>query len=73
VRDKWGNFRGAFDWTDPAEIVKLKVLVDKLLAETEPPAEFAAAADASTEEAAAEEQASEENAEEDAASAVERS
>lgn len=39
VRDKWGNFRGAFDWTDPAEIVKLKILVDKLLAETEPPAD----------------------------------
>jgi hypothetical protein len=59
VRDKWGNFRGAFDWTDPAEIVKLKILVDKLLVETEPPAEFAAVADASTGEAPADEKATE--------------
>lgn len=76
VRDKWGNFRGAFDWTDPAEIVKLKVLVDKLLAETEPPAEFAEAADASNDEAAAEEQAPEKQASEEnveANAAVERS
>jgi cytochrome oxidase Cu insertion factor (SCO1/SenC/PrrC family) len=78
IRDKWGNFRGAFDWTDPAEIVKLKVLVDKLLVETEPPAEFAAAADASTDESAEEgnsieEKPAEENVEEDAAVAAERS
>lgn len=78
VRDKWGNFRGAFDWTDPAEIVKLKVLVDKLLAETEPPAEFATASDPSTDEAAEEEKATEEKSaeetrEEDSAVAAERS
>lgn len=73
VRDKWGNFRGAFDWTDPAEIVKLKILVDKLLVETEPPAEFAAPAEASTEEPVADENATEETVVEDDAATVERS
>ena len=77
VRDKWGNFRGAFDWTDPAEIVKLKVLVDKLLVETEPPAEFAAADDVAAEEessdAPAEDAVEETSVEEDSAVAAERS
>jgi cytochrome oxidase Cu insertion factor (SCO1/SenC/PrrC family) len=80
VRDKWGNFRGAFDWTDPAEIVKLKILVDKLLVETEPPAEFAVATDEAaaeenaTEEAPAEESATEETtAEEETAVAIDPS
>ncbi|HEV7282713.1 MAG TPA: SCO family protein [Pirellulaceae bacterium] len=78
VRDKWGNFRGAFDWTDPAEIVKLKILVDKLLVETEPPAEFAAGAAAasenSDEEASAEEGATQEiSVEEEVAVGAERS
>lgn len=73
VRDKWGNFRGAFDWTDPAEIVKLKILADKLLVETEPPAEFAASKDASSEEPASDENVTDETVVEDAAVTADRS
>jgi cytochrome oxidase Cu insertion factor (SCO1/SenC/PrrC family) len=40
VSDKWGNPRGAFGWKKLNEVTQLKVLVEKLLAETEEPAEF---------------------------------
>jgi cytochrome oxidase Cu insertion factor (SCO1/SenC/PrrC family) len=39
VSDKWGNLRGAFEWNDLAKVTQLRMLVDKLLAETEPPAD----------------------------------
>ncbi len=38
VCDKWGNIRGSFLWNKLDEMTQLKVLVDKLLAETAPPA-----------------------------------
>jgi len=38
VSDKWGNMRGEFHWNKLDEVTQLKLLVDKLLAETEPPA-----------------------------------
>jgi protein SCO1 len=38
VCDKWGNIRGSFLWNKLDEVTQLKVLVDKLLAEIEPPA-----------------------------------
>ena len=44
VRDKWGNPRGSFAWKDDKSLVDLKFALDKLLAETEPPAEVKAAA-----------------------------
>jgi protein SCO1/2 len=37
VCDKWGKIRGTFHWNKLDEITELKLLVDKLLAETEPP------------------------------------
>jgi protein SCO1 len=40
VSDKWGNRRGAFHWNKLNEVTQLKLLVDKLLAESEEPAEF---------------------------------
>jgi cytochrome oxidase Cu insertion factor (SCO1/SenC/PrrC family) len=39
VADKWGNVRGTFKWNDLGEMTQLRVLVDKLLAETAPPAD----------------------------------
>lgn len=44
VRDKWGNPRGSFAWKDEKSLVDLKFMLDKLLTETEPPAEVQAAA-----------------------------
>ncbi len=38
--DKWGNVRGHFDWHDKARLAELKAMLDKLLAETEPPADL---------------------------------
>lgn len=40
VTDKWGNQRDQFHWNKLDEITQLKQLVEKLLAETEPPAEI---------------------------------
>lgn len=37
VCDKWGNIRGLFSWNKLDEVAELRLLVDKLLAETEPP------------------------------------
>jgi len=37
VCDKWGKIRGTFHWNKLDEITELKLLVDKLLVETEPP------------------------------------
>ncbi len=42
VCDKWGNIRGSFHWNKLDEVTELKLLVDKLLAETEPPAKQSA-------------------------------
>lgn len=39
--DKWGNRRGKFHWKNSTEIAQLKLLLDQLLKETEPPAELA--------------------------------
>jgi cytochrome oxidase Cu insertion factor (SCO1/SenC/PrrC family) len=39
VCDKWGNQRGAFLWNRLDEMAELRLLVDKLLIETDPPAE----------------------------------
>ncbi|HEY2411050.1 MAG TPA: SCO family protein [Pirellulaceae bacterium] len=39
VCDKWGKIRGTFIWNKLDEMAQLRLLVDKLLAETEPPAE----------------------------------
>jgi cytochrome oxidase Cu insertion factor (SCO1/SenC/PrrC family) len=39
VCDKWGKIRGAFMWNKLDEMAQLRLLVDKLLTETEPPAE----------------------------------
>jgi cytochrome oxidase Cu insertion factor (SCO1/SenC/PrrC family) len=39
VCDKWGKIRGTFLWNKLDEMAQLRLLVDKLLAETEPPAE----------------------------------
>ena len=44
VSDKWGNMRGEFHWSKLDEVTQLKLLVDKLLAETAPPAEASPAA-----------------------------
>jgi cytochrome oxidase Cu insertion factor (SCO1/SenC/PrrC family) len=38
VCDKWGNVRGGFLWNRLDEMAQLRLLVDKLLVETEPPA-----------------------------------
>jgi protein SCO1 len=39
VCDKWGKIRGTFLWNKLDEMAQLRILVDKLLAETEPPAD----------------------------------
>jgi cytochrome oxidase Cu insertion factor (SCO1/SenC/PrrC family) len=39
VCDKWGNMRGSFLWNKLDEVAELRLLVDKLLAEMEPPGE----------------------------------
>jgi cytochrome oxidase Cu insertion factor (SCO1/SenC/PrrC family) len=41
VCDKWGNIRGAYTWNKLDEVTQLRLLVDKLLTETEPPADNA--------------------------------
>jgi len=41
VADKWGHVRGYFEWNDHAKMTQLRQLVDKLLLETEPPADAA--------------------------------
>jgi cytochrome oxidase Cu insertion factor (SCO1/SenC/PrrC family) len=38
VCDKWGNIRGSFLWNKLDEVAELRLLVDKLLSEREPPA-----------------------------------
>jgi cytochrome oxidase Cu insertion factor (SCO1/SenC/PrrC family) len=38
VCDKWGKIRGTFMWNKLDEMAQLRLLVDKLIAETEPPA-----------------------------------
>ena len=35
--DKWGRFRDRFDWQDPSELIRLRAVLDEVLAETEPP------------------------------------
>jgi protein SCO1/2 len=37
VCDKWGRIRGSFLWNKLDEMAQLRILVDKLLEETEPP------------------------------------
>ncbi|QDU31638.1 hypothetical protein ETAA8_67980 [Anatilimnocola aggregata] len=44
VRDKWGNPRGSFSWKDSASRAEMKLLLDRLLTETEPPADVQAKA-----------------------------
>lgn len=39
VFDKWGKPRGQFKWNKPVETTEMKLLLTKLLAETEPPPE----------------------------------
>jgi len=39
VCDKWGNVRGTFLWNKLDEMAQLRLLVDKLLVETQPPAD----------------------------------
>lgn len=39
VCDKWGKIRGTFLWNKLDEMAQLRLLVDKLLAETDPPPE----------------------------------
>jgi protein SCO1/2 len=39
VFDKWGKQRGQFRWNKPVETTEMKLLLTKLLAETEPPPE----------------------------------
>jgi len=43
VTDKWGNIREHFAWNKLDQITQMKSLLDKLLAETEEPAEVKAA------------------------------
>ena len=45
VRDKWGNPRGSYEWKDPKSLTELKLKLNSLLAETEPPADVKAAAE----------------------------
>lgn len=37
VYDKWGNQRGRFNWNKPVETTEMKLLLEKLLVETDPP------------------------------------
>jgi protein SCO1 len=46
VCDKWGNPRGQFHWNKLDEVTQLKLLVEKLLAEAEPPVASESAAGA---------------------------
>lgn len=39
VYDRWGKQRGAFHWQKADELAQMRLLLDKLLAETEPPPE----------------------------------
>ncbi|MCH2124648.1 MAG: SCO family protein [Pirellulaceae bacterium] len=39
VVDKWGKIRGHFLWQDPENVVKMKLLIEQLIAETDPPQE----------------------------------
>jgi cytochrome oxidase Cu insertion factor (SCO1/SenC/PrrC family) len=41
VFDKWGKQRGQFRWNKPVETTEMKLLLTKLLAETQPPPEEA--------------------------------
>lgn len=45
VHDKWGNPRGSFSWKDSASLADLKLTLDKLLVEKEPPPEVKQAAE----------------------------
>lgn len=45
VRDKWGNPRGSFSWKEPASLAEMKLVLDRLLTETEPPADVVKAAE----------------------------
>jgi len=40
VVDKWSNVRGYFDWKNPANMEKMRTMLDELLAEQSPPAEI---------------------------------
>jgi len=40
VTDKWGHVRGNFEWNNLAEMTDMRVMLDRLLAETEEPAEL---------------------------------
>jgi cytochrome oxidase Cu insertion factor (SCO1/SenC/PrrC family) len=53
VTDKWGNIRENFAWNKLDQITQMKLLLDKLLAETEEPAELVAAKAKLAEDAAA--------------------
>lgn len=44
VRDKWGNPRGSFEWKNNIALAELKLKLNSLLAETEPPADVKAKA-----------------------------
>lgn len=44
VRDKWDNPRGSFEWKDAKSLTELKLKLNSLLAETEPPEDVKAAA-----------------------------
>ena len=37
VIDKWGTIRGNFHWTDPEDAHRMKVQIEELMGETEPP------------------------------------
>lgn len=77
VTDKWGNPRGRYMWNKLGEVTELKILLNKLLAETEPPAKPApekkaeVAAEDTTEEMPAEESTTKETEEAVPASSAE--
>ena len=50
VTDKWGNIRDNFAWNKLDQITQMKSLLDKLLAETEEPADLKAAKEKLAEE-----------------------
>lgn len=37
VVDRWGRFRDAFDWSEPADLDRMKAVLIELVKETEPP------------------------------------
>lgn len=45
VRDKWGNPRGSYSWKDAVSRADMKLQLDRLLVETEPPADVVRAAE----------------------------